>query len=69
MIFRGSDIEQLGATAVELKSRGFWVGPVVVPENPWVDGNPYFNTDAPCRDISDAYRGAREALVRARNAG
>jgi hypothetical protein len=54
--YRSPDVETLRKMAAALLEKGYEVSPVVVPENPWVDGNPYFHTSAPCRTISDVRR-------------
>lgn len=51
--YRSPKVEMLLKMATALSEKGYEVGPVVVPENPWVDGNPYFTTNASCRVISD----------------
>jgi hypothetical protein len=49
----------LARVAAALQARGFHVTPIVVPENPWQDGNPYLHTDAPWVVISEAWRDAQ----------
>ena len=54
--YSSSNIETLKAAAERLLAKGFAVGPIVVPENVWVDGNPYFSTNATNRDVYEALR-------------
>lgn len=54
--YRNSSVATLQQIAQRLLSQGHKVGPVVVPENPWTDGNPYLTTSASQYDVLVAYR-------------
>jgi hypothetical protein len=57
--YRNNNADTLRTLAGELAARGFQVSPVVVPEEVWVDGVPYFQTNATNRDILEAIRATR----------
>ena len=53
---RSNSVKTLQAVAEVLLSRGFAVSSIVIPENEWVGGVPYFHTIATNRDILEARR-------------
>lgn len=57
--FRNSDVATLKQIAEHLLSNGHAVSQIVVPENQWTDGNPYFHTSASQFDVLVAYRATR----------
>jgi hypothetical protein len=57
--YRNSNVATLTNLAVALTAKGFSTGPVVIPENPWVDGNPYISTSATNRDILQTLKEVR----------
>lgn len=54
-----SSVPTLKKIALHLMEQGHNVGPIVIPENPWTDGNPYFTTGASNREILSALRATR----------
>lgn len=63
-LYRNSDLDLLTRIREILLERGISVAPIVVPENAYVDGPPYFSTDGSNQDVYDAWRQAARGWSR-----
>lgn len=59
MTYRNNDLLVLKGIAVALMTEGFSVSSIVIADNEWMDGVPYFHTNAKGNDILSARRAVR----------